>query len=40
MVVATGATKDKYMHLPGENLENVWPANALLIKAKKLCFTK
>lgn len=36
MVVATGATKDKYMHLPGENLENVWPANALLIKAKKI----
>lgn len=24
------------MHLPGENLENVWPANALLIKAKKI----
>ena len=36
MVVATGATKNKYMHLPGENLENVWPANALLIKAKKI----
>jgi len=36
MVLATGATKDKFLNLPGENLQNVWPANALLIKAKKI----
>ena len=36
LVIATGATKDKFLKLPGENLKNVWPANALLIEAKKI----